>query len=137
MRNMSGAAPWWNPSANSRAGTSEVAGRLSIVLKTTARHSRNQMQRTGCNRDNGESLFPPLAPVQLSLSRGRDALNSVLAQRAGLGANPRGKTRFLASVVQRGCRTTLHPPNSGNPPQVTGSEAEVDSRRRRAGHVLF
>jgi len=34
------------------------------------------------------------------LSRGRDALSGALAQRAGPGANPRGKTRFLASVVQ-------------------------------------
>jgi hypothetical protein len=44
------------------------------------------MQGTGGYRDNGEPLFPPLAPVQLSLSRGRDALSGVLAQRAGPGA---------------------------------------------------
>jgi hypothetical protein len=69
-----------------------------VQQENTARHSRNQMQRTGGNRDNGEYLFPPLAPVQLSLSRGRDALNGALAQRAGPGANPRGKARFLASA---------------------------------------
>jgi hypothetical protein len=28
-------------------------------------------------------LFPPLAPVQVSLSRGRDALSGPLAQHAG------------------------------------------------------
>jgi hypothetical protein len=43
----------------------------------------------------------PLAPVQLSVSRGRDALSGALAQRAGPGANPRGKTRIGTSVVQR------------------------------------
>src|SRR5260221_2146546 len=58
------------------------------------------MQRTGGNRVNGEPLFSPLAPVQLSLSRGRDALSGALAQRAGPGANPRGKTRIGTSVVQ-------------------------------------
>ena len=48
-----------------------------------------------------ESSFPPLAPVQLSFEPGRDAVSGALAQRAGPGANPRGKTRFLASVVPR------------------------------------
>ena len=68
------------------------------------RRRRNQTHRTVGNRDNGGPLFPLLAPVQLSLSRGRDALSGALAQRAGPGANPRGKTRFLASVVQGGER---------------------------------
>src|SRR5258708_36025186 len=64
------------------------------------RRQRNQTHRTGGNRANGGPL---LAPVQLSLSRGHDALSGALAQRAGPGANPRGKTRFLASVVQGEC----------------------------------
>jgi hypothetical protein len=33
MRNMSGAAQWWNPSVNSRARASDVAGRLRFFLK--------------------------------------------------------------------------------------------------------
>src|SRR6266478_10138031 len=78
--------------------------RQTLEQEITARHNRNQTHRTGGNRDNGEPLFPPLAPVQLSLSRGRDPLSGALAQRTGPGANPCGKTRFLASVVQRSQR---------------------------------
>src|SRR6266478_9401605 len=68
--------------------------RQTLEQEITARHNRNQTHRTGGNRDNGEPLFPPLAPVQLSLSRGRDALKRALAQRAGPGANPRGKNKI-------------------------------------------
>jgi len=64
------------------------------------------MQRTGGDRDNGEPLFPLLAPVQLALRRGRDALSGALAQDAGPGTNPRGKNKIssLARVVERSAR---------------------------------
>jgi hypothetical protein len=67
----------------------------------TARHSRNQTHRTEGNRDNGEPLFPPLTPVQLSSIQGPSALSGALAQHAPDQARILAeKQRFLVSVVQ-------------------------------------
>jgi hypothetical protein len=42
--------------------------RRTLLQKLTAQRGHNQMQRTGGDRDNGEPLFPLLAPVQIALS---------------------------------------------------------------------
>ncbi len=41
---MSGAAQWWSPSANSRAGAFDVAGRLRVVLKKRQRGCRTTLR---------------------------------------------------------------------------------------------
>ena len=68
--------------------------------RTTARHSRNQTHRTGGNRANGEPLFPPLAPVQLSSIQGPGALSGALAHAPDQARILARKPRFLVSVVQ-------------------------------------
>src|SRR5258705_13209790 len=55
---------------------------LRQLPERSRRHSRNQTHRTRGNTDNGEPLFPPIAPAQLSSIGGPGALSGALAQHA-------------------------------------------------------